>query len=151
MNTLLHRAHACMRNSPQPEVTVFFEALPLTDPGQLLQQMLAPIWGCTPDDVEVQLLCSANYVLRHWTVGGHESGDARLFECGFDADGRVRYLVPERTMLLVPPMQLQRLIKAQRMAETLANCGYTVDMTERDAQRDAARIERDAAAARAVA
>lgn len=148
-NALLHRAHACMRNSPEPEVTVFFEALPLTDPGSFLQHLLAPIWGCRPADVDVALLCSADYLLRHWTRGHADTGDARLFEVGFGADGTIHYLAPERTMLLVPPAQLQRLVKAQRAADELARAGYREpDADDADA---AAQVQRDAAAARCVA
>ncbi|HRD84477.1 MAG TPA: hypothetical protein PLF63_04825 [Rubrivivax sp.] len=152
-NALLHRAHASLLGSHDSAIAVFFEVLPLCDPATTLAHMLAPMWGCRPVDVEIASVCSVDYALRHWTRGSAATGDARLFECGFGADGRIEYLLPERTLLLVTPPQLQRLVQAQRAAQQLADAGYAEPAADRHATspRTKGRFERLVAAARSVA
>lgn len=124
MNYLkLYRGAAALCDTGQPEVTIFFETNQ-EDPGYNLRELLAKLWSADERDIDVQLICSADYVLKHWCIGEASTGDARLFELGFDADGTVRYAVPERTLFLVTPATLQRLVLAQRSAGELAAAGY---------------------------
>lgn len=123
MNLKLYRGMAALNQPGQSELTVFFETT-AQDPGHELGLLLSQIWNVPPRDVDVQLVCSAEYVLKHWCTGDEVTGDARLFELGFDAEGVVNYVAPERTLFLVTPNTLQRLVIAQRGAGELAAAGY---------------------------
>lgn len=124
MNNLkLYRAAAALNRPGQPELIVFFET-DFEDPGYDLTSTLQSLWCADRNEVDVLLVCTADYVLKHWCIGDESTGDARLFELGFDADGTVRYAQPERTLFLVTPATLQRLVLAQRGAGELAAAGY---------------------------
>ena len=131
MNGLLYRATACTRGTDAPEVHVFFEAPPLTHPGNELLHMLTAVWFAPIGSIHIENIVEEYDYLSRWAVGHKCTGDARLLECGI-GDGRIHYCDPERTLLLVSQPVLQRLVKAQRAAAELAAAGYTVER-EREA------------------
>lgn len=127
MNGLLYRAVACVHGSDAPEVHVFFEAPPLTDPGNELLHMLSAVWYATDGTLRIENIVEEREYINRWAVGAPGTGDARLFETGFGDGGRVHYCQPGRTLFLVSPPVLARLARAQQVAEQLACAGYTVE------------------------
>lgn len=126
MNGLLYRATACIRGTNAPEVHVFFEAPPLTHPGNELLHMLTAVWFAPVGTIHIENIVDEYAHLSRWAVGDKSTGDARLFELGSGDGGRVEYCKPARTLMLVSPPVLQRLVKAQQAAEQLACAGYTI-------------------------
>jgi hypothetical protein len=127
MNGLLYRATACIRGTDAPEVHVFFEAPPLTHPGNELLHMLTTVWFAPIDSLHISNPVDEYQHFSRWAVGDKSTGDARLFEVGLGDGGRVEYCKPGRTLMLVSPAVLQRLVKGQQTAERLACAGYTVE------------------------
>jgi hypothetical protein len=128
MQGILYRAVACVHGRDEPEVHVFFEAPPLTNPGEELLLALNTVWRTGRDVLEIYNIVDETELLRSWSVGGTRTGDARLFEVGVGDRSRVHYCAPDRTLFLVSPTTLQRLVKAQAAAQALACAGYTVDL-----------------------
>lgn len=92
----------------QPECCVFFESATLEAAPALLLRLLALAWGCTPADVEFYNLHTAPELLRD---GAAEApGDAALWLSG-NYHGPL-FHTPERTLLLVRPNTLARLMRA---------------------------------------
>lgn len=128
MNGLLYRATACIRGTDAPEVHVFFEAPPLTHPGNELLHMLTAVWFARIGSIHIENIVEEYEYLSRWAVGSKITGDARLFEVGLGDGGRVDYCDPERTLMLVSPRVLKRLVLGQRAAAELAASGYTIEL-----------------------
>ncbi|MEY2689206.1 MAG: hypothetical protein RL375_3404 [Pseudomonadota bacterium] len=118
MNGLLYRAVACVHGRPDPEVHVFFEAPPLTNPGNELLTMLSAVWYAQPGSIDITNVVSEHEHLARWAVGHQTTGDARLLETGFGPGG-VHYCDPNHTLLLVSPPVMQRLLQAQKRVRML--------------------------------
>jgi hypothetical protein len=130
MQGILYRAVAYVHGRPSPEVHVFFEAPPLTNPGEELLQLLNCMWRTGSETVEIYNIVDEYKLISLWAVGDAFTGDARLLELGLGAAGRVAYCLPSRTLLLVSPPVLLRLVKAQDAAQSLAKAGYTVQRAQ---------------------
>ena len=120
---MLHRAVASIRDTApiagavdQPEVAVFFEASSDMAPALLLRA-LSIAWGVSTDQIEVHNIWS-EYELIDQSSAAVDTGDARLFENGY-SDGPL-YCDPGRTLLMVRPVMLERLLLAQAAASLLA-------------------------------
>lgn len=125
MNGLLYRAVACVRGKDAPEVHVFFEAPPLTDPGYDLLHMLSAVWFAPADTIHVENIVEEYQYLSRCAVGDKGTGDARLFEIGVGDGGRIHYCDPSRTLLLVSPATLARLTIGLQAAQELSGAGFT--------------------------
>lgn len=120
---MLHRAVASIRDTApiagavyQPEVAVFFEASSDMAPALLLRA-LSIAWGVSVDQIEIYNIWS-EYELIDQACAAADTGDARLFENGY-SDGPL-YCDPGRTLFLVRPAMLERLLLAQAAASLLA-------------------------------
>lgn len=125
MNGLLYRATVSIRGTNAPEVHVFFEAPPLTEPGNELLHMLSAVWYAPVGTLHIENIVDEYHYLSRWAVGDKSTGDARLFEVGVGDGGRIAYCDPARTLLLVSPVTLQRLTLGLAAARELAGAGYT--------------------------
>lgn len=131
-------------NSVWPEVTAFIE-VPQPDPSKgavaaHLLQVLATVWGCSAAEVDYYNLWSEGELLRNSNLPA-SAGDARLLENGW-YDGPL-FCDMERTVMLVQPQTLRRLVRAQGLAADLAVRGATALMRSPLVERRAA--ARDAA------
>lgn len=110
----LHRALATQGRG-QPQMVVFFEipwdAVTTMDVGSWLQILLAAMWDVPPDAVQLNGITRERPLLSD-AIGGEATGDLRLFETS-QWHGPI-YAEPERTLLLVCPATLARLVAAQR-------------------------------------
>lgn len=110
----LHRALVTTSHD-RTEVVVFFEVAwdELTDanPARQVALQLAAAWGLHPDDLHIASPVRERPLLS-LARGGPQTGDLRLFEVGH-WHGPI-YAEPERTLLLVCPATLRRLVTAQR-------------------------------------
>lgn len=93
----------------QPEVLVFFEAHTREAAGATLQRGLALAWGCRLDDVEFYNLADEHEVCADW--GDEAPGDAALWVTGRSHGPLFQSL--ERTLMLVRPLTLRRLLQAR--------------------------------------
>lgn len=107
----LYRAIVISRSHAE-EVAVFFEA-PREQRHDHLQRLLHLAWQVSAEDLTIYNLNSAHELLNEWALGEAETGDMRLFESGF-CDDAVIYHDPLRTLMLVSPATLKRLVEAQR-------------------------------------
>lgn len=102
-----------------PEVTVFVEAHQpdtATVSAHLLRT-LAAAWGCGPAEIDFYNLWSEGELLRASHMPP-TAGDARLLENGW-SHGPL-FCDVERTVMLVRPETLRRLVRAQGLAADLA-------------------------------
>lgn len=111
---MLHRAIAYIdRSLDDTECVVFFEHYG-TDDGRTerLKALLSTAWRVSADSIV------AYNVDDERSVSGFSDdvGDTRLFESGW-SDGAPVYHRRERTMLLVGPTMLRRLVAAQRLVD----------------------------------
>lgn len=96
-----------------PEVHVFFEAADSDVAPAVLRRLLAAAWDTDPDHFGFHNIWSENELLRQ-AMCEASTGDLRLLETGFC---RVPlFCMPERTLLIVTPPTLTRLVKAQERA-----------------------------------
>lgn len=110
----LHRATVASPKIEAP-ITVFFEApwnlVPEMEPGPFLALLLACAWDLELADLQVKDVIRERPLIAR--ARGHvATGDLRLFEVGY-WHGPI-YAEPERTVLLVCPTTLRRLVAAQR-------------------------------------
>lgn len=129
MNGLLYRATVSIRGtaslSDAPELHVFFEAPPLTNPGNELLHMLSAVWYAPVGSLHIENIVEEYEHLSRWAVGDKATGDARLFEVGVGDGGRIHYCDPARTLLLVSPAVLARLTIGLQAAQELSGAGFT--------------------------
>lgn len=110
----LHRA---LVTGPQDrtEVVVFVEVpwdeLVHANVARMVSLLVAAAWNVHPDDLRVASPVRERPLLS-MSRGGPQTGDLRLFEVGH-WHGPI-YAEPERTLLLVGPATLRRLVTAQR-------------------------------------
>lgn len=151
--TVLHRAIAYRlerTHTPddqhQPEVTVFFEAPTVTAASSLLR-LLALTWGCQPPDVEFYNLeteydlIQGVYAPSAKNGAANEMGDAALLVTGW-YQGPL-FCRADRTLMLVRPLTLKRLLRARVLAVSL-------HATQRAAAGEFSGLGQAEAAARAV-
>lgn len=113
--TALHRAVVASTRL-RAEVTVFFEVPRGVDAAahEALESLVCLAWHeATPDDLHIYNCFSEAEMLGSWALGDESTGDMRLFEDGF-CHGAPTYAEPERTLMLVSPATLKRLVTAQR-------------------------------------
>lgn len=111
--------HNPVGDSLWPEVTVFIEA-PQPDTASAAAQLLRALsaaWGCATTDIDFYNLWSEGELLRNSGLP-HLAGDARLLQNGW-FHGPL-FCDVARTVLLVRPPTMQRLVRAQGMAADLA-------------------------------
>lgn len=99
----------------QPECCVFFEAHTSEAAPALLLRLLALAWGCTPAEVEFYNLHSERELLQAGRDDDGLAGDAALWISG-NYHGPTFHRT-DRTLLLVRPSTLERLLQAHQ--ETL--------------------------------
>lgn len=102
-----------------PEVTVFVEAHQAdtaTASAQLLRA-LSTAWGCPTTDIDFYNLWSEGELLRNSCLPA-SAGDARLLQNGWS--GGPLFCDMARTVMLVRPHTLARLVRAQGLAADLA-------------------------------
>ena len=112
----------------QPEVMVFWECANRDRAGATLLRLLALAWGCGAADIDYYNLDDEHELRRR--NGGDAPGDAALWATG-------QFLGPlfhpaERTLMLVRPLTLERLMKAYVAAAPLRTL-------QRAAEREASR------------
>lgn len=100
----------------QPEVMVFFESATAEGSSATLLRLLALAWGCSASDVDFYNLESEHDLRR--CHGDYAPGDAALWVSG-SHHGPLFQRV-DRTLMLVRPLTLQRLLQARAQAEPLA-------------------------------
>jgi hypothetical protein len=115
MNGLLYRAVASVRGSTDPGVHVFFEAPPLTHPQCELRSMLSLVWWTPARSIEVADLRTEEQMLGVWAHVRSADHEALLFEVGH-GDYSTTWCDPNRTLMLVSPRTLERLLQAQDCA-----------------------------------
>lgn len=114
MTGALHRAVVGSRKH-DAELIVFFEvpwdSLPTVDVGRWLAMNVCAAWDVPEDDLNIYNIVRERPLL-HQATGDAGTGDMRLFEVGFWHGPT--YVEPERTLMLVCPPTLRRLLAAQR-------------------------------------
>lgn len=115
---MLCRATAHKVGEPSDEVVVFFEALPGCSRSATLALALGGIWRVPFHEVEHDDICTEAQLIQ-FAIGKDETDDARLFEVRFER-GRPVYAEEERTLMLVSPATLRRLVLGQRHARAWA-------------------------------
>lgn len=113
----LHRAVAQIGD--QPEVHVFFLVPAGADAGIELLTVINGVCKAGTERIEAWNVLSEPELLRDWAMGEESTGDARLFERGFDRD-QVTYLDPGRALYLVDAATSARLHRAARRVPTTA-------------------------------
>lgn len=123
---MIYRAFAYIGRSSleQNEVTAFIEAGTRTHAERRLREALGLIWHVGPERVEHYNLADEAELLRQ-AFGDASTGDARLLETGF-SDGRPSYADPDRTLLLLSPRSLRRMVQAQQLAAQLPRTEFAV-------------------------
>lgn len=131
----------------QPEVAVFFEAPTLQAAPQHLTALLALAWGCETSLIDHYNLWSEADLRSHSTCDA-AAGEAWLLQNGHHLGPL--FCANSRTLMLVRPLTLVRLMKARDQANHLAmaqlRCLQSMDGTRRPAPD----FDRRAAAAQPV-
>jgi hypothetical protein len=114
MKTTLYRAAVILnRDGETHETTVFFEHVgSSTEAAFSLSLQLTGVWFCQLGQLRV-INAWAETVLLAKAIGTPETGDQRLFEVSA-WHGSPIYADPERTLMLVSPPLLRRLVLAQQ-------------------------------------
>jgi len=111
--------HQLLTDIGEPEVAVFFEAPSPADAVAVLTALLATAWGVPADEVDHYNLWSEAELLRNSACDGCLAGEAYLMENGW-CHGPL-FVRPDRTLMLVRPSTLRRLLVARQHADTLRN------------------------------
>ena len=123
---MLFRAYAYLTHCSfeEGEVVVFFDAASERDAWPTLQSLLAHTWRINADQIDAYNFFPEHELLGNHAYGDASTGDARLFESG-GGPGGTSYIDPQRTLLLVRPHRLRRLLAGQQAAERLAQqCAF---------------------------
>ncbi|MHC5194882.1 hypothetical protein ACYSUW_14105 [Pseudomonas frederiksbergensis] len=92
------------------ERVVFFEAPSRPEARRLLRELLVALWEVSPDSIEYYNLDGENDLIAN-SMGGEETGDLRLFECGV-ACGQAMYTGGVGHPLMLLDRSLDRVMTA---------------------------------------
>lgn len=121
---MIFRAIAYIVGAIDDEVIVYVDAGCRQAALERLSVALHTIWRVGSEQVEHYNLADEHELIAQ--AGGEPAtGDARLLEVGW-ADGRPSYAPPERTLLLLGPRSLRRMVQAQQLASLLPRAVFTV-------------------------
>jgi hypothetical protein len=121
---MIYRAIAYVLRSIEDESIVYIDAATRATAHEALSAVLPTIWGVEPHRVEYYNLDDEHDLVSQ-AFGDAHTGDARLLEIGW-SDNRPLYASADRTLLLLGPRSLRRMVQAQQLAAQLPRTEFAV-------------------------